>query len=126
MDRQQGEFRGCGPKGYQRSDERIKDDINDRLSDDSWVDASDIEVNVENGEATLTGTVTHRNAKRRAEDLAESVSGVTNVENRLKFQLEKSGNNTLSSPGASSATKSPQQTQANGMQEERSKTLLPT
>jgi len=126
MDRQQGEFRGRGPKGYRRSDERIKDDINDRLSDDSWVDASDIEVSVENGEATLTGTVSHRNAKRRAEDLAESVSGVTNVENRLRVQQEQSGNNTLSSPGAPSDTKSSQHTQANGTQKERSKTLLPT
>ena len=42
-----GGHRGHGPKGYRRSDERIRDDVSDRLSDDSWLDASDIEVKVE-------------------------------------------------------------------------------
>jgi osmotically-inducible protein OsmY len=82
-DRQQN-HKGKGPKNYNRSDERIKEDINDRLSDDPWVDASDIEVTVNNGEVTLMGTVNERSAKRRAEDLAEAVSGVKNVENRLR------------------------------------------
>lgn len=79
-----GEYRGKGPRNYSRSDERIKEDINDRLSDDPFVDASDIDVTVSNGEVTLTGTVDHRSTKRRAEDLAEAVSGVKNVENRLR------------------------------------------
>jgi osmotically-inducible protein OsmY len=82
--RREGLHRGKGPKGYQRSDERIKEDINDRLSDDAFVDASSIEVMVESGEVTLTGTVGDRSEKRRAEDLAEAVSGVRNVENRLR------------------------------------------
>jgi osmotically-inducible protein OsmY len=84
-DRQmRGEHRGKGPKNYKRSDERIKDDINDRLSDDPFVDASDIDVTVTNGEVTLTGTVDERSSKRRAEDIAENVSGVKNVENRIR------------------------------------------
>lgn len=83
---EQREHRGCGPKGYRRSDDRIKEDVNDRLSDDYYLDASDVEVAVENTEVTLTGTVRNRNDKRRAEDLAESVSGVTNVENRLRVK----------------------------------------
>src|ERR1043165_7515547 len=84
------ERRGRGPKGYRRSDERIKEDVNDRLSDDYYLDASDIEVSVENTEVTLTGTVRNRNDKRRAEDLADSVSGVTNVENRLRVKQSSS------------------------------------
>ena len=83
---EQREHRGRGPKGYRRSDERIKEDVNDRLSDDYYLDASDVEVAVENMEVTLTGTVRNRNDKRRAEDLADSVSGVTNVENRLRVK----------------------------------------
>ena len=79
-----GMYRGKGPRNYSRSDERVKEDVNDRLSDDPFVDASDIDVTVTNGEVTLTGTVDHRSTKRRAEDLAESVSGVKNVENRLR------------------------------------------
>ena len=40
---------------------------------------------VSQGEVTLTGTVETRSAKRRAEDIAEDVSGVKNVENRLRL-----------------------------------------
>jgi hypothetical protein len=46
---------------------------------------------VTNAEVTLTGTVNNRNDKRRAEDIAESVSGVTNVENRLRVQQSSYG-----------------------------------
>jgi osmotically-inducible protein OsmY len=83
---QQREHRGRGPKNYRRSDERIKEDVNDRLSDDYYIDASEVEVSVSNTEVTLTGTVNSREDKRRAEDIAESVSGVTNVENRLRVK----------------------------------------
>jgi osmotically-inducible protein OsmY len=83
-------FRGKGPRNYTRSDDRIKEDINDRLSDDSWVDASDIDVTVSGAEVTLTGTVNDRSEKRRAEDLAEAVSGVKHVENRIRVGKQES------------------------------------
>jgi hypothetical protein len=82
----QGEHRGRGPKNYTRSDERIRDDVNDRLSDDSWLDASEIEVQVSNCEVTLTGTVNSRDDKRRAEDVVEHVSGVKHVQTNLRVQ----------------------------------------
>lgn len=83
-ERNQGGYKGKGPKEYHRSDERIREDVCDRLSEDSYVDASDIEVRVLNGEVTLNGTVDQRSAKRRAEDLIESISGVTHVQNNLR------------------------------------------
>jgi len=55
------------------------------------VDASNIEVTVSNGEVTLTGTVDSRAAKRRAEDRAESVSGVCNVQNNLRIERAEGG-----------------------------------
>jgi hypothetical protein len=79
-----GEHRGRGPTGYRRSDQRIHDDINDRLTDDPHLDASHIEVVVKDGEATLSGHVHRREDKRRAEDLADAVSGVTHVQNNLR------------------------------------------
>jgi osmotically-inducible protein OsmY len=82
--RQRDEHRGRGPKGYVRSDARIEEDVNDRLTDDGMLDASDIEVDVAEREVTLSGTVTSRMAKRRAEDLADSVSGVEHVQNNLR------------------------------------------
>lgn len=81
-----GEHRGRGPKGYRRSDERIREDVSDRLTDDAWLDASNVEVTVNDGEVTLSGTVDSRDAKRRAEDLAERVSGVGDVQNQLKVR----------------------------------------
>jgi osmotically-inducible protein OsmY len=86
MDRRSGAHRGRGPKGYTRSDERIREDINDRLSDDSYLDATEIDVTVNNGEVTLTGTVENRIDKRRAEDLADDISGVKNVQNQLRVK----------------------------------------
>ena len=82
--RRRGPFSGKGPRGYVRSDERIREDVSDRLSDDDELDASDITVTVSKSEVTLEGTVPDRHSKRRAEDIAESVSGVTEVHNRLR------------------------------------------
>ena len=86
-----GEHRGRGPKNYTRSDERIREDVNDRLSDDSWLDAGEIEVQVKDGEVTLNGKVNSRNDKRRAEDLAEAVSGVKHLQNNLRVQSSDQG-----------------------------------
>lgn len=75
---------GKGPKGFKRTDERIRELINDRLTDDWQIDASDIEVEVQNGEVILTGYVNDRNQKRKAEDLVERISGVGHIENRIR------------------------------------------
>jgi hypothetical protein len=78
--------RGRGPKGYTRSDERIREDVSDRLTDDALVDASYVEVSVAGGEVTLNGFVDSRTAKRRAEDCAEDVTGVSHVQNNLRVR----------------------------------------
>src|SRR5215475_2947261 len=82
----QGRYAGRGPRGYRRSDERIREDINDNLTDDWYIDASDIEVTVNNGMVTLTGHVDSRLEKRRAEDIVECVSGVSDVSNQLRVE----------------------------------------
>ncbi|KAA0598562.1 osmotically-inducible protein OsmY [Azospirillum lipoferum] len=95
--------RGRGPRGYSRSDERVREDVSDRLTDDAYIDASDIEVSVSGGEVTLTGMVPDRNTKRRAEDVAESVSGVSHVQNNLRVRSQtagQTGSNWGSSTGA--------------------------
>lgn len=79
------DHRGRGPKTYVRSDERIREDVNDRLTEDVWVDASEIEVAVAEGEVTLSGTVHDRSTKRRAEDCADAVTGVKHVQNNLRY-----------------------------------------
>jgi hypothetical protein len=89
----QGSHRGKGPKGYQRSDERIHEDVSERLTQHSEIDASNIEVKVQQGEVTLTGTASDRNAKRMAEDVVESVSGVKEVTNQIRVSQSQSGSN---------------------------------
>jgi osmotically-inducible protein OsmY len=88
--------RGLGPQGYKRSDERINEDVCERLTEDVWLDASRVEVLVSGGEVTLSGTVESREAKHRAERIVEDVSGVIHVQNNLR--LEKG--NTLTRPGS--------------------------
>ena len=81
-----GPHRGKGPAGYQRSDERIRELVCESLTDDDQIDASRIEVAVQSGEVTLTGSVEDRHAKRDAEDCACSVPGVRDVQNLLRVQ----------------------------------------
>jgi len=81
-----GLFFGRGPKGYRRSDERIKEEISDRLMTHPDIDASDIDIAVANGVVTLTGTAEDRHEKRLAEYIAEDVVGIDDVENRLKVR----------------------------------------
>jgi osmotically-inducible protein OsmY len=78
--------RGRGPQGYRRSDERINDDVHDRLTEDPHIDASSISVTVKEGEVTLTGAVISRHAKHHAEHIVEDLSGVKHVQNNLRVQ----------------------------------------
>jgi hypothetical protein len=77
---------GKGPKGYSRSDERIKEDVCDRLMMMSDVDSSDVEVAVVSGEVTLTGNVPDRNTKYRIEHLADQIGGVKDINNQLRVK----------------------------------------
>ncbi len=81
-----GPHAGRGPRGYQRSDERIRDDIYERLTAHGLIDATDVECRVANGEVTLTGFVDSRAAKRAAEDVAEEMYGVREVHNQLRVR----------------------------------------
>jgi osmotically-inducible protein OsmY len=96
-------FEGRGPKGYTRpddrmavrskhadersrsADQRLQEDVCERLTDEAWVDATDIEVTVRNREATLSGTVCDADQQRRAADVAQSTVGITNVTNNLRI-----------------------------------------
>ena len=83
-DRDAPDYRGLGPRGYQRSDARVFEDICDRLTIDPRIDATDIEVDVKGAEVTLRGSVRTREEKRYAEDVVERVMGVRDVNNHLK------------------------------------------
>lgn len=75
---------GHGPNGYRRSDERILEEVCERLMQHGRIDARHVDVIVSNGEVTLRGNIDDREMKRAAEDVAESVFGVVDVRNELK------------------------------------------
>lgn len=97
-------FSGRGPKGYTRSDDRLKEDISERLTEDYAIDASDISVEVRNGTVTLTGTVDERWMKHHAEDLVDRCSGVQDIENRLTVSRSRTGTSSQSQPSTGSST----------------------
>lgn len=77
--------RGRGPLAYRRIDKRVFEDVCDSLAHDPDVDASDIEVQVEDGVVHLVGTVRSRYQKRRAEIACDNVPGVRDVMNELRI-----------------------------------------
>lgn len=82
------DLRGRGPKGYRRSDARIADEVCERLTVDSHVDATHVEVTVRDGVVYLRGKVADRAQKRRAEWIAEQARGVFDVMNELELMRE--------------------------------------
>jgi hypothetical protein len=85
----QSDFRGKGPRNYRPSDERLREKICDLFCEDPHLDATDVDVKVQNAEVILSGFVEDRFAKRLAEDLVEKVNGVTHIENRIRVNQDK-------------------------------------
>lgn len=79
-------YRGRGPRGYARSDQRLKEIICERLTDDPRIDASDVSVDVNQSVVRLTGSVSQRRTKYAIEDLIERCHGVKDVDNQLRVQ----------------------------------------
>jgi hypothetical protein len=83
-DYQGARYAARGPKNYQRSDERIREDICERLWHSASIDSSEVTVEVKEGEVTLEGTVPERRMKHLIEDVADGCAGVKEVHNRLR------------------------------------------
>ena len=73
-------------KALGEEDARISNEVSACLTDDWYVDGTEITVSVDNGEVTLDGIVENRAEKRLAEDCADSVPGVVDVHNRLRIR----------------------------------------
>ena len=88
LQKHQRPYKGKGPRNYSRLDERIYDDICERLTRHPLIDASFVEVQVLNGEATLTGEVLDRRMKNMIEDVLDEVSGVKEINNNLRVNRD--------------------------------------
>ena len=87
-----GGQRGRGPRHADdtpapgNEDARIWNDVRACLTDDWYVDGTEITISVDGGEVTLAGVVENRAEKRLAEDCADSVPGVIDVHNNLRIR----------------------------------------
>lgn len=75
-----------GPKGYQRSDERLREDISERLMEAHYIDSSDVTVEVSGAKVVLEGTVPERPMKHAIEDLVDACPGVQDIDNRIRVK----------------------------------------
>lgn len=81
-------MRNRGPRNWQRSDERIREDVCERLASLDDVDVSDVSVSVEQGRVRLTGSVVQRGDKHRIEDVADDSVGVRDVDNQIRVRRD--------------------------------------
>ncbi len=81
-----GPYAGRGPRNYRRSDERILQDVCERLTQHGRIDASDVDIDVRDGEVVLKGNVPDRQMKYLIEDVAESVPGVAEVHDQIRVR----------------------------------------
>jgi len=90
--RSRGYYEGRPPRAYRRPDDRILDDVYQRVAM-SGMDADEIEIEVRDGVVTLSGRVARRLDKRLIEEVAEQVFGVGDVQNnvRLARRVEERG-----------------------------------
>jgi hypothetical protein len=103
-----------GPKGYTRSDERIREDISERLMLADSIDSSEVTVSVKDGRVTLEGTVPTRSMKHAIEDLADYTAGVQDVDNRIR--VERAGSAASESTRASEGARSTTSSSSSGVQ----------
>lgn len=96
---QRGQFRGTQPRGYERSDERLRELACERLTD-ADLDASDIEVKVNQGTVTLEGSVRARWMKHAAEDIVDDLGGVKDIQNHLRVRHGDTGTGAQAAGGA--------------------------
>jgi osmotically-inducible protein OsmY len=123
---ERGQHTGRGPKGYQRSDERVREDVCEALSQHGDVDASEITVEVRGGEVILTGTVDSREAKREAERAVEDAPGVKEVQNQLRVQQKGQENYRSQADGSTSTQQRGTTGSADREQESRSRSRSTT
>jgi osmotically-inducible protein OsmY len=95
-----GAHRGKGPKGYTRSDERLKEVICEKLTDDPMIDASEINIEVTGQTVKLTGTVDDRSTKYEVEELIERCGGVKDIDNQLRVRSQGGSMQTSQTTGS--------------------------
>jgi osmotically-inducible protein OsmY len=74
---------------WQRTDDRINEEVCQLLTESPAIDAGDIEVTVKDGTLTLSGTVADLEDKRLSEELVRQTPGVRNIQNQLRVRKQE-------------------------------------
>lgn len=77
------DHRGRAPEGYRRSDQRLLEEISERVRDDPYVDGRSISLAVHEGIVRIDGEVEARWVKHHLEHIAARCFGVEDVDNRV-------------------------------------------
>jgi osmotically-inducible protein OsmY len=77
--------RSASVPGEERPDERIREDVCDRLMQLGPADCTEIDVDVLDGVVTLRGAIPGDEAKNKAATVVQSVVGVRSVTNDLRI-----------------------------------------
>ncbi len=81
--------RSVAPAGFDRPDDQVRAAVNEALTQDAFLDPTNITVEVNDGVVSLTGSVAGEADARRAEECAMAVAGVTDCNNRLTVAGER-------------------------------------
>jgi hypothetical protein len=74
-----------GRENDRRADDRLREAVSDRLTGDPHIDASGLDIAVRDAEVSLSGTISSRVLKRKAQDVAATVPGIKCVRNNLRL-----------------------------------------
>jgi hypothetical protein len=72
-----------------RSDERIRNEVCERLTQHPLIDATMLDVHVNDGDVSLTGEVLDRRMMQMVEDVVDEVHGVKEIHNRLRVITDR-------------------------------------
>jgi hypothetical protein len=75
--------------GWQHAADRINEEVCHLLTESPAIDAGDIEVTVNDGILTLSGTVAEHEDKRLSEELVRQTPGVRNIHNQLRVRKQE-------------------------------------
>ena len=89
-----GPFSGLGPV-YNDAGDPTGQEVASRLTQHGQVDATNIEITIDNGEVLLGGTVNDEETKRLAQEALESIDGVSSVQNQLQVRSDQTGSEQL-------------------------------
>jgi hypothetical protein len=81
-----GPYSGRGPIGYDSAGDPTGQEVYSRLTQHGQVDASEIEIVIDDGEVLLDGTVDSEETKRLAQEAVETITGVRSVQNLLQVK----------------------------------------